>query len=436
MTDGPELLRSRSARHYLKGAATSTRLQTTIALAARALSFPMAMINILDEDSQHTIGILGTDDKMATPREVALCDAVVRSGSALVVTDAGLDPRFAGFPVVTGRDVGTFIGVPLMGRESLIIGALCVIDPRPRDVADDQADRLVEFGSVVEDQLDLMRRLNEQRQVGSVLTQELAQAIRGGHIIPWYQPVVDLDSDRIVGVEALARWQHPEGEITNPARFIPLAEDSDLIIDLDLTIISLAARDVVRWHAERPDLRLSVNLSGRHFDRDDFLTPIASAVTDAGLSPEAVDLELTETKHLGERVTSGLVHQLRDAGFGVWLDDFGTGWSSLEYLLRMPVSGVKIDRALTLALGSRIGNALTTAVTGLTSELDLKTTIEGVETRRNAQIARDLGCDFGQGYFWSPPVPAPDLPRLWASSTNGSNTDPSRATAPNPTGTD
>lgn len=409
MIEGPEQQRSRSARHYLSGGAASTRLQTTIALAARTLSFPVAMINILDEDAQHTISLLGLDDIMATPREVALCDTVVRSGETLVVQDAGADARFAHFPAVAGRDVGTYIGVPLLGRESLVIGALCVLDSRPRDVLNDEVARLTEFGSVVEDQLDLMRRLNEQRQVGAVVTQELAAAIQGGQIIPWYQPIVDLTGGEIVAVEALARWRHDDGEVSDPSRFIPMAEDSDLIIDLDLTMIRQAAQDLARWQRKRPNLRLNVNLSGRHFDQDDFLPPIWRAITDAGVSPETVDLELTETTHLGRGTSTALVHHLRDAGFGVWLDDFGTGWSSLEYLLRMPVTGVKIDQALSLALGSRVGNALTTSVTGLAAELDLKTTIEGIETSDHARIALDLGCDYGQGYLWSPPVPAGDI---------------------------
>ncbi len=409
VTSDPDLTRSRSARHYLTGATASTRLQTTITLAARTLGFPVAMVNILDEDTQHTISWLGTDDTESTPREVALCDTVVRSGEPLVVHDARTDPRFASFPLVTDRDVGTYVGVPLTGRESLVVGALCVIDPRPRAVDAEQVSRLVEFGHIVEDQLDLMRRLNEQRRIGAVVTDELAAAIEHREIVPWYQPIVDLATNQVLGYEALARWQHSPGEVSDPSRFIPLAEDSDLIIDLDLTVIRQAALDMARWRTINPTLRLSVNLSGRHFDHRDFLAPVRAAVADAGLPPEAVNLELTETTHLAHASSTGVVRQLRDAGFDVWLDDFGTGWSSLEYLLRMPVTGVKIDRALTVALGSRIGNALTISVTGLASELSLQTTIEGIETAEHADIARELGCNHGQGYFWSPPVPSADL---------------------------
>ena len=410
MTDKPELLRSRSARHYLAGSATSTRLRTTLTLAARTLSFPVAMINILDEDTLHTISLFGADDIMATPREIALCDTVVRTGQPLIVENAAADARFAHFPAVVGHDVGSYIGVPLTGRETLIVGALCVIDAGNRGIEDSQVARLAEFASIVEDQLDLMRRLNEQRQIGAVVTQELAEAIDNRQIVPWYQPIIDLATGAMVGVEALARWRHDDGEISDPSRFIPLAEDSDLIIDLDLAIICQAAADLAEWQRANPLFRLHVNVSGRHFEHDDFLSPIQRAVADSGVAPGTVDLELTETTHLGSGSTTALIHELRDAGFGVWLDDFGTGWSSLDYLLRMPVTGVKIDRAMTLALGSRIGNALTTSVTALAAELNLKTTIEGIETSGHARLARDLGCDFGQGYLWSPPVPFADMP--------------------------
>lgn len=408
MNDDAEQQRTRSARHYLAGGASSTRLQTTIALAARAVSFPVAMINILDHDTQHTISLLGADD-LATPREVALCDTVVRSGEPLVVEDAGADDRFAHFPQVAGGDVASYIGVPLLGRESLIIGALCVIDSQPRSVRGEDLARLREFGAVVEDQLDLMRRLNAQRRVGAVVTQELAAAIGRNEIVPWYQPIVDLRSGATVGVEALARWRHQNGEVSDPSRFIPLAEDSDLIVELDLSVIRQAATDMAGWQRRHPDLRLSVNLSARHFDREDFFPPIERAVLDGGIAPDTVDLEMTETTHLDSRVSTTQIRRMRDAGFGVWLDDFGTGWSSLEYLLRMPVTGVKIDRALSLALGSRLGDALTRSVTGLAAELNLRTIIEGIETTDQAALAAQLGCDYGQGYLWSPPVAAGDL---------------------------
>jgi EAL domain-containing protein (putative c-di-GMP-specific phosphodiesterase class I) len=126
-----------------------------------------------------------------------------------------------------------------------------------------------------------------------------------------------------------------------------------------------------------------------------------------------VYLELTETMRLtpGRPHIAGVVQQLRDVGFRVWLDDFGTGWASLDHLLWLQVDGIKIDRAVTVALGTPIGDALTHAVTGLAHTLGLRTTIEGIETRHSADLGRARGCDYGQGYLWAQPLPAMSIDR-------------------------
>jgi EAL domain-containing protein (putative c-di-GMP-specific phosphodiesterase class I) len=415
-----QIRQDRSAQHYLIEGPLAVRLQTTVALAARALDFPVAMINILDLDVQHTISLLGVDLVISTPREDALCDLVVRSGQALTIADAAADERFAHYPAVLAGDVGSYIGVPLTGRESLVIGTVCVVDSQPRTVEPDQVLRLTEFAKVVEDQLDLMRRLQERRSRGELATAELAHGIGAGELVAWYQPIINLTTGQTVGHEALARWQHPDGSIDLPDTFIPLAEDSDLILDLDLAVLRHALADHRRWLAAAPDLRLSVNISARHLSRADSVTAIYDAVVQAGLTPETIDLELTESARLitRDRAAWGL-RRLRNYGFTLWLDDFGTGWSSLDYLLTLPVQGIKIDRVMTLALGSRIGNAVTRAVAGLATDLGLLITIEGIETSRQVTIAHSLGCTQGQGYLWSRPQPLPvdlsqrpDLPMI------------------------
>ncbi len=374
------------------------------------MGFPTAMVNILDEDTQHTITQVGLVDRITTPREDALCDEVIRTGRPMVIEDAASDSRFGHSRWVSSGALRTFVGVPLMGRESLPIGVICVVDPEPRQVDADQLARLIEFGKVVEDQLDLMRRLKGQLQQGAVATAELARAIRLGEIVPWYQGTVELSTGRVVGYEALARWVRPSGEVVSPNSFIPLAEDSDLIIDLDLAVIGQAMADLHRWQISDPALRMSVNLSSRHFDRPDWITTVTAAVTTAGVRPESVSLELTETEHLPAGDSDGMfVDQLQQRGFRVLLDDFGTGWSSLEYLLRLPADGIKIDRVMSLALGTPIGDALVGAIARLARNLNLSLTVEGIETPRQAALALAMGCQFGQGYLWSRPVPAADV---------------------------
>jgi len=399
--------RDQSARHYLLDGALARRLQPTVTLAAGALGFPAAMVNILVDDAQHTVTQVGSVHVSTTLCGQALSDEVIRTGLPMVVRDAAADSRFAHFPSVGSGAVRTYIGVPLMGRESLPVGVMCVSDSDLRHVDAEQVERLVQFGKVVEDQLDLVRRLKGQRLAGPIATAELATAIRGGEIVPWYQAVVELSTGRTVGYEALARWVHPCGEVTHPDSFIPMAEDSDLIIDLDLTVMRQAMADLRRWQVLDPTLRMSLNLSSRHFGQPDWITTVTGAVTSAGVRPESVDLELTETEHLPAGNSDGIfVHQLQQRGFRVLLDDFGTGWSSLEYLLRLPADGIKIDRVMSVALGSPIGDALISAVASLAGHLGLTVTIEGIETPQQAVLASALECQYGQGYLWSEPVPA------------------------------
>lgn len=400
----------RSARHYLIEGPLAASLQTTVALAARALDFPVAMVNILDEESRHTISMVGVGDSISLERERSLCDTVVRTGNALVVEDAPSDRRFANHPAVAGGDVQSYLGVPLLGRESLVVGTVCLMDRRPRPIDADQLARLAEFGKVVEDQLDLMRRLRERQQDGEIATAELARAIRSGEIVPWYQPIIELTTGRTVGYEALARWIHPSGEVEDPNSFVPLAEDSDVVIDLDLAVLRQALRDTSRWQQTNPAARMSVNLSTRHADEASGISLIHAEAQQFDIPPDCLDLELTETNRLATSMSAGtFVSQLRDHGYRVWLDDFGTGWSSLEYLLRLPVSGIKIDRVMAVALGSRVGNAVTRAMTSLARDLGLQTTIEGVASADHAALARSLGCDYAQGYHWSQPVPAASI---------------------------
>ena len=387
-----------------------SRLDTTVALVARSLGFPVAMVNILDGNTQYGISVLGTSDRPTIPRSETICTEVVSSGQELAVDDIAGDPRFAELATVRQGRIGSYIGVPLRGRESVVVGTLCVVDHHPRELTADEVEQLAAFATVVEDQLELLRRLDEHGVETSTAVAELADAIARRQIEPYFQPIIDLGSGLVKGFEALARWPHPSGRPRPPSSFLPLAEDTDLIVDLDLLVISQAAEQLCRWQRRRPDLRLSVNLSSRHFDVAGSPAAIAAAIGAA--APGSVDLEITETARLDGRGAVGVVNQLRDLGFAVWLDDFGTGWSALEHLLRLPVTGIKIDRAVTIALGSTLGNTLTSAIAGLARELSLLTVIEGIETSRQAGLAAELGCDYGQGYLWSPPVPADAVAEL------------------------
>lgn len=224
---------------------------------------------------------------------------------------------------------------------------------------------------------------------------------------------IDLRTGEVSALEALARWRHPRRGVLAPAEFIPLAEDTEIIIDLDLAVLRQAVVDFTRWHRQHRSLRLHVNLSSRHFDHPDCVERITAAVTDAGVSPAAVNLEVTETAALAAHPHDrSFLAELREEGFQIVLDDFGTGYSMLKHVLRLPIDGVKFGGAVAKALGTRPGDALVRALVSLAADLDLHTIIEGVRTPEHAAHVQALGCTHAQGYLWAPPLPATQIGEL------------------------
>ncbi len=249
----------------------------------------------------------------------------------------------------------------------------------------------------------------------------MARAVRDGEIIPWFQPVVDLRTGDIVGLEALARWQRSDGQVDSPQAFIGVAERSTLILDVDFAVIGQALANLARWHRAMPALRLSLNLSGRHLDRPDWVDRVRGAVEAAGVSPSRVDLELTETARPADVGASrAAIQNARDAGFRVWLDDFGSGWSTLQELVSLPVDGIKLDRTFVRQLGHRGQEVVIRALISAASEIGLAITIEGIETSEEAALARAVGCDYAQGFLWSPAVPASAVDQVMPGFHSGS----------------
>ena len=235
---------------------------------------------------------------------------------------------------------------------------------------------------------------------------EVAAAVAAGEIRPWYQPLMDLTSGEMVGVEALARWHRSSGEVEGPDSFLPLAECSELVLEIDRAVMAHAFADLAGWQRLRPDFRISVNLSGRHLDRPDTLELVEAAVAAAGISATSVDLEITETARPDDLRTSlVLLTGFRDRGYTVWFDDFGSGWSALQDLIRLPVGGIKLDRSFAEQLGTPVDDALVGALASAAAQVGLKVTIEGIQTPLQLDRARNLGCHFAQGYFWSALIP-------------------------------
>ncbi|MCW2569973.1 MAG: sensor-containing diguanylate cyclase/phosphodiesterase, partial [Frankiales bacterium] len=240
------------------------------------------------------------------------------------------------------------------------------------------------------------------------VTNRLEACVDVADFIAHLQPVVDLATHRLVGFEALARWSQPGGAAhLLPAEWMRAAEETGLIVDIDLRILELAAGQLVAWSEAIPgavDLHLAVNASGRSLREHDVATRVLSVLREVGLEPSRLLVEVTESVMIDEAVASRL-QQLREAGVRIALDDFGTGWSSLAYLLRFPVDMLKIDRSFVAAIhGGPGAEAVPAAVLQLADALGLDVVAEGVETPEQAAILRRLGCRLAQGYLFGRPM--------------------------------
>jgi EAL domain-containing protein (putative c-di-GMP-specific phosphodiesterase class I) len=230
---------------------------------------------------------------------------------------------------------------------------------------------------------------------------------------------VSLADRSISGVEALARWQHPRRGLVAPMDFIPLAEETGLIIPIGQWVLEQACQQVQAWRDRFPALRslvVSVNLSARQFQRPDLVAEIVRAVREAGLEPSALKLEITETTVMQDPDRAAVtLRELKALGFQLAIDDFGTGYSSLSYLRQFPVDTLKIDRSFVDGLGADAQNtAIVRSVVALAQALDVSVTGEGIETATQESELRMLGCDGGQGYLFARPLPPTDIQALLA----------------------
>nr|WP_231126730.1 EAL domain-containing protein [Motilibacter aurantiacus] len=234
----------------------------------------------------------------------------------------------------------------------------------------------------------------------------------------FYQPIVSLPTGRLVGVEALVRWQHPEEGLLAPDRFIPLAEETGLIVPIGAQVLQDACRQARAWSSgDGPGLTVSVNLSPRQLD--DPLLPdiVRTAISGSGVRPSAIALELTETSVMEDVAASeAMLHSLKGLGVRLYVDDFGTGYSSLSYLHRLPVDELKVDRSFVARMGTagRDGQ-IVGAVVSLAHSLGLVAVAEGVETRDQALELKALGCEKAQGYHFGRPLPAERITELRAA---------------------
>jgi EAL domain-containing protein (putative c-di-GMP-specific phosphodiesterase class I) len=251
-----------------------------------------------------------------------------------------------------------------------------------------------------------------------LLERELRQAFAADQFTVHYQPQRELKTGQIVGMEALLRWRHPRRGMVRPTEFIGLAENIGLIAPLTERVLARACGQQRLWrHAGMPTLRLSVNLSPIQFRESSVVTLIETTLTETGMAPSCLEIELTEGVMLenSETALANLRH-LNRLGVRFSLDDFGTGYSSLAYVKRLPVHRLKIDQSFVHRLGQDgQDEAIVRAIIDLGHSLDLKVTAEGVETSDQLERLTELGCDEAQGDLISPPLPADAFQVLFAS---------------------
>ena len=318
---------------------------------------------------------------------------------------------------VAGRVAAAIeVPLPLYGRETVITASIGIASVagggRAEDVlrdADVAMYRAKERGRARIEVFDeaVRARILERLETEHLLRRALDRDQFRVH----YQPIVRVDTGALVSFEALVRWNHPERGQVAPNEFIPLAEDSGLIIPIGRWVLREACARLSEWRAESPALstaQVSVNLSAKQFNNPDIVATVAEALSLASLPADALTLEITESVLMEEvEATAQTLRSLKDLGVGLSIDDFGTGYSSLSYLKRFPVDVLKIDRSFVDGLGTDADDhAIVGAVVSLAHALGLSVVAEGVETQRQLHELRRLGCDSAQGYHIGRPEPS------------------------------
>ncbi|HEY1934436.1 MAG TPA: EAL domain-containing protein [Acetobacteraceae bacterium] len=360
--------------------------QLLVQVAARLLTCRRA---------EDTIARLGGDEF------VVLLDCVASEADARAAAE-NIARQFKRPFTLEGRDVVVSVSIGVaMGDASQDKGETLL---RNADVAMYRAKsqgngRFVVFDASM--QSDALARLE--------LENDLRRALDNNELRVHYQPIVQMESRRLVEVEALARWQHPTRGLIAPAEFIPIAEKTGLIVPIGCWVLEEACRQAAEWQASsplEPLLVLSVNLSPRQFQQPDLDKEIVTILQRTGLAPATLKLEITEgviMEDVDRTIT--MLGKLKDIGVKLAIDDFGTGYSSLAYLKRLPLDVLKIDRSFVSGIGqNQEDTAIVRAIMSLAKSLSLSVTGEGIETADQAELLNTMGCDHGQGYFFARPL--------------------------------
>ena len=266
------------------------------------------------------------------------------------------------------------------------------------------------------------RTMHEQVMNRLLLEATLRSALQNEELSLHYQPIVALDTAAVQGFEALLRW-HPAGlKSVPPSTFVPVAEQSGLIIPISVWVLKKACLEAARWrlrYTTDPPLYVSVNISSRHFSHTEFIDHVKDALEESAIDPQCVTIELTESLAMNDvAATFQTMSQLRTLGVKLSIDDFGTGYSSLSYLRRFPVDTLKIDQSFVKTMDAE-NYAIVKTIVGLARNLDLKVIAEGVETPDQRRLLALAGCGSAQGHLFAEPMPVQNVGAFIESNRSG-----------------